>query len=137
MEHIGGGGGHQNVAFLWILIALMPVMSRKHSNHSNMYLTKEYFYFLEGNEKEEPRILGLAMIPGHHIVSISIDKSQLQHSEYQWRDREGYHWSGSIKCGFMSVKKDQYKNLRANDVIISPEKDFAENNPNCFHVMQY
>ncbi|WAR13709.1 LSMD1-like protein [Mya arenaria] len=28
-----------------------------------------------GNEgkKEEPRILGLAMIPGHHIVSIHID----------------------------------------------------------------
>uniref|UniRef100_A0A194ANC0 Putative N-alpha-acetyltransferase 38, NatC auxiliary subunit-like protein n=1 Tax=Pinctada fucata TaxID=50426 RepID=A0A194ANC0_PINFU len=27
-------------------------------------------------EKEEPRMLGLAMIPGHHIVSISVDKSQ-------------------------------------------------------------
>lgn len=49
----------------------------------SMYLTKEYFYFLEGNEKEEPRILGLAMIPGHHIVNISIDKSQLQDSEFQ------------------------------------------------------
>lgn len=99
-----------------------------------MYLTKEYFYFLEGNEKEEPRILGLAMIPGHHIVSISIDKSQLQDSEFQWRDRESSHWSGSIKCGFMSVEEGS---IEANVVIISPEKDFAENNPNCFHVMQY
>ncbi|ESN96169.1 hypothetical protein HELRODRAFT_68492, partial [Helobdella robusta] len=26
-------------------------------------------------EEEEPRILGLAMIPGHHIVSISLDQS--------------------------------------------------------------
>ncbi|XP_065935583.1 N-alpha-acetyltransferase 38, NatC auxiliary subunit isoform X1 [Magallana gigas] len=44
---------------------------------------EEYLKPLEGNEKEEPRILGLAMIPGHHIVSISIDKSQLQDSEFQ------------------------------------------------------
>lgn len=102
-----------------------------------MYLTKEYFYFLEGNEKEEPRILGLAMIPGHHIVSISIDKSQLQDSEFQWRDREiltGVALSNVASCQW---KKDQYKNIRVNVVIISPEKDFAENNPNCFHVMQY
>ncbi len=27
----------------------------------------------EGDEKEEPRVLGLAMIPGHHIVSIEVD----------------------------------------------------------------
>ncbi|XP_052213496.1 N-alpha-acetyltransferase 38-B, NatC auxiliary subunit-like isoform X3 [Dreissena polymorpha] len=27
----------------------------------------------EGGKKEEPRILGLAMVPGHHIVSIQVD----------------------------------------------------------------
>ncbi|XP_022344822.1 N-alpha-acetyltransferase 38, NatC auxiliary subunit-like [Crassostrea virginica] len=44
---------------------------------------EEYLKPLEGSEKEEPRILGLAMIPGHHIVSISIDKTQLQDSDVQ------------------------------------------------------
>lgn len=83
----------------------MPVMSRKHSNHWKHVFNQRVLLLLEGNEKEEPRILGLAMIPGHHIVSISIDKSQLQDSEFQWRDRESYHWSGSIKCGFMSVEE--------------------------------
>lgn len=39
-----------------------------------MYLIIEYFYFLEGNEKEESRILGLVMILGYYIVSIFIDK---------------------------------------------------------------
>jgi len=28
------------------------------------------------DEKEEPRILGLAMIPGHHIVSICVDQTE-------------------------------------------------------------
>lgn len=40
----------------------------------SMYLIKEYFYFLEGNEKEELCILGLVMILGYYIVSIFIDK---------------------------------------------------------------
>ncbi|ESO90454.1 hypothetical protein LOTGIDRAFT_123274, partial [Lottia gigantea] len=35
---------------------------------------EEYLKPPESEEKEEPRILGLAMIPGHHIVNISIDE---------------------------------------------------------------
>ena len=46
-------------------------------------IAKIKYIFSEGSEKEEPRILGLAMIPGHHIVSISIDKTQLQDSDVQ------------------------------------------------------
>ncbi|XP_054711427.1 N-alpha-acetyltransferase 38, NatC auxiliary subunit-like [Uloborus diversus] len=30
----------------------------------------------EGVPEEEPRVLGLAMVPGHHIVSIQVDLSQ-------------------------------------------------------------
>ncbi|XP_048771921.1 N-alpha-acetyltransferase 38, NatC auxiliary subunit-like [Ostrea edulis] len=44
---------------------------------------EEYLRPPESKEKEEPRILGLAMIPGHHIISISIDKSQLEDTEIQ------------------------------------------------------
>lgn len=35
----------------------------------------------ESNEKEEPRTLGLAMIPGRHIVSIYIDLSEPEAEE--------------------------------------------------------
>lgn len=33
----------------------------------------EYVNSPDSDEKEEPRVLGLAMVPGHHIVSIEID----------------------------------------------------------------
>ena len=33
-----------------------------------------FFLFLVADEKEEPRILGLAMVPGKHIMSIEIDE---------------------------------------------------------------
>lgn len=32
------------------------------------------FSTLDEETVEEPRILGLAMVPGHHIVSIAVDK---------------------------------------------------------------
>lgn len=32
------------------------------------------FFFCMADEKEEPRILGLAMVPGKHIVSIEVDE---------------------------------------------------------------
>ena len=32
----------------------------------------------EGGDKEEPRVLGLAMIPGHHIVSIEVDVNKTE-----------------------------------------------------------
>ncbi|XP_014668935.1 PREDICTED: N-alpha-acetyltransferase 38, NatC auxiliary subunit-like [Priapulus caudatus] len=35
---------------------------------------QEYIYPPEMEPKEEPRALGLAMIPGHHIVSVHLDK---------------------------------------------------------------
>jgi len=28
------------------------------------------------SEEEEPRVLGLAMVPGHHILSIHVDQPQ-------------------------------------------------------------
>lgn len=31
------------------------------------------FCFLDLDDKEEPRVLGLAMVPGQHILSIEID----------------------------------------------------------------
>uniref|UniRef100_T1J0V0 Sm domain-containing protein n=1 Tax=Strigamia maritima TaxID=126957 RepID=T1J0V0_STRMM len=34
----------------------------------------EYLCADEGGTEDEPRVLGLAMIPGHHIVSICLDK---------------------------------------------------------------
>merc|ERR1712002_59776 len=37
---------------------------------------QEYLNVLEDEGKEEPRILGLAMIPGHHIVSVEIDDTR-------------------------------------------------------------
>ncbi|XP_064599364.1 N-alpha-acetyltransferase 38-A, NatC auxiliary subunit-like [Liolophura sinensis] len=39
---------------------------------------EEYLKPLDSGEKEEPRILGLAMIPGHHIVSIMVDEDQMR-----------------------------------------------------------
>ena len=38
------------------------------------------FFFLVADEKEEPRILGLAMVPGKHIMSIEIDEEWLKQS---------------------------------------------------------
>lgn len=34
----------------------------------------EYLQIENEETVEEPRVLGLAMVPGHHIVSIAIDK---------------------------------------------------------------
>ncbi|XP_072174994.1 N-alpha-acetyltransferase 38, NatC auxiliary subunit-like [Diadema setosum] len=35
---------------------------------------EEYVNPLDSDEKEEPRVLGLAMVPGQHIVSIEVDQ---------------------------------------------------------------
>lgn len=35
--------------------------------------TCPFFFNVHADEKEEPRILGLAMVPGKHIVSIEVD----------------------------------------------------------------
>ena len=32
----------------------------------------------ENSVKEEPRVLGLAMIPGHHIVTIEVDVNKTE-----------------------------------------------------------
>ncbi|KAK6177693.1 hypothetical protein SNE40_015744 [Patella caerulea] len=37
---------------------------------------EEYLKSPDSGEKEEPRILGLAMIPGHHIISIHVDEDR-------------------------------------------------------------
>ncbi|GAB1602138.1 N-alpha-acetyltransferase 38, NatC auxiliary subunit-like isoform X1 [Argonauta hians] len=34
---------------------------------------EEYLNSPDAEEPEEPRILGLAMVPGHHIVSLHVD----------------------------------------------------------------
>ncbi|XP_053213623.1 N-alpha-acetyltransferase 38, NatC auxiliary subunit-like [Panonychus citri] len=46
-------------------------------NHRNVILGSclEYLRYKECGEKGEPRSLGLAMVPGHHIVSIHVDSS--------------------------------------------------------------
>ncbi len=42
----------------------------------NFVLLLVYFHSHTGSAaKEEPRVLGLAMIPGHHIVSIEVDQT--------------------------------------------------------------
>lgn len=38
---------------------------------------EEYLRSPDSGKREDPRILGLAMIPGHHIVSIHIDEDQI------------------------------------------------------------
>lgn len=39
-----------------------------------MSTTEKHILFLPDlDDKEEPRVLGLAMVPGQHIVSIEID----------------------------------------------------------------
>ena len=49
-------------------------------------LSQESFYslqcFLDSQPKEDPRILGLAMIPGKHIVSIEIDDTAVPQGEW-------------------------------------------------------
>ena len=62
-----------------------------------------------GVRKEEPRILGLAMVPGRHIVSIHVDQDRI----WDWLvlakygetcDRIGVtqtvNWTNSIVTGF-------------------------------------
>lgn len=34
------------------------------------------FVVSDSDEHEEPRILGLAMVPGHHIVSLHVDEGK-------------------------------------------------------------
>lgn len=38
--------------------------------------------------KEEPRVLGLAMVPGHHIVSIEVDESQINSDSHYQSEEE-------------------------------------------------
>jgi small nuclear ribonucleoprotein (snRNP)-like protein len=37
---------------------------------------QEYINSPDDNTGEEPRVLGLAMVPGHHIVSICVDSNE-------------------------------------------------------------
>lgn len=37
---------------------------------------EEYLNSPDSDEHEEPRILGLAMVPGHHIVSLHVDEGK-------------------------------------------------------------
>lgn len=37
---------------------------------------QEYLKTPDSGEKEEPRVLGLAMVPGYHIVSIEVDDDE-------------------------------------------------------------
>lgn len=41
---------------------------------------EEYLKPPDSGDKEDPRILGLAMIPGHHIVSIHVDEDKSSNS---------------------------------------------------------
>lgn len=38
------------------------------------FMSHVKFFFCVSDEKEEPRILGLAMVPGKHILSIEVDE---------------------------------------------------------------
>ena len=38
------------------------------------FISHVKFFFCVADEKEEPRILGLAMVPGKHILSIEVDE---------------------------------------------------------------
>ncbi|XP_041377984.1 N-alpha-acetyltransferase 38, NatC auxiliary subunit-like [Gigantopelta aegis] len=38
---------------------------------------EEYIKSPDTEDKEEPRVLGLAMVPGQHIVSIHVDESKV------------------------------------------------------------
>jgi len=37
-----------------------------------------YFFPTDSFSQGEPRVLGLAMIPGHHVVSIEVESESLQ-----------------------------------------------------------
>lgn len=45
------------------------------------YLPEEENNSSENTSKEEPRVLGLVMVPGKHIVNISIDSNEYNNSE--------------------------------------------------------
>ncbi|XP_074605383.1 LSMD1 domain-containing protein Sbat isoform X2 [Brevipalpus obovatus] len=52
--------------------------------HQNVILGACYEYHkVQGdNEREEPRALGLAMVPGRHIISIYVEKSSVESPEW-------------------------------------------------------
>jgi len=43
---------------------------------------QEYLHQPGSGQKEEPRVLGLAMVPGHHILTIEIDEDKPQSLAY-------------------------------------------------------
>lgn len=45
------------------------------------YLPEEENDSTDNASREEPRVLGLVMVPGKHIVNISIDSSEYNNSE--------------------------------------------------------
>lgn len=56
---------------LWLLMhVLLLIWLLMHDWLSLLWLT------VPENEEEEPRVLGLAMVPGHHILSIHVDQPQ-------------------------------------------------------------
>jgi len=48
-------------------------------SHKNVILGScvEYLHYNDGVSEEEPRMLGLAMVPGNHIKSICIDETEM------------------------------------------------------------
>ncbi|XP_028394206.1 N-alpha-acetyltransferase 38, NatC auxiliary subunit-like [Dendronephthya gigantea] len=51
----------------------------------------------EDYENEDPRILGLAMIPGKHIVSLEIDEQQTSHIDKKTVDNDTIDLSTQIE----------------------------------------
>lgn len=42
----------------------------------------DFFFFPDSFSAGEPRVLGLAMVPGHHIVSIEVQRESLSGAPY-------------------------------------------------------
>ena len=51
-----------------------------HDDAANLFLHR--LHVTEESDKDEIRMLGLAMVPGHHIVSIHIDENCKADSDY-------------------------------------------------------
>lgn len=73
------------------------------------------FLFADSFSQGEPRVLGLAMIPGHHVVSIEVESESLvNNSQGMWclsseKLNSAFKWLLKLACvciGTMSTKPD-------------------------------
>lgn len=77
-----GNGGNSQQGISSCRPYCTPLFSGARRMFASCSDTLTFFFFPDSFSAGEPRVLGLAMVPGHHIVSIEVQRESLSGGPY-------------------------------------------------------